>query len=184
MPESCVYVYVYVMLLQQVPAGAQLSAYSSLLQHARHFIKQRRRDIQARQQAVMAAQADWRAVLSAMEEQQRLQLQQQQQQDDAGGGGAVGSELSQAVQQLRQLKGVLQEQIRGLNEETQQVKSLKARVSRGSCCSWCWAVGGPVLLLLLYHMSMVHERSSECMGTWCSAVQGIVWRLLLVRGCA
>ena len=73
----------------------------------------------------MAAQTDWKAVLAAMEEQQRLQQVS---------GVAVPPELSQAVQQLRQLKGVLQDQIHSLNDETQQVKSLKARVSGVCAC--------------------------------------------------
>jgi DNA repair exonuclease SbcCD ATPase subunit len=104
----------------QAPTSAQLSAYTSLLQQAKQVVKQRRRDIQQRQEAVLAAQADWRAVLSAMEEEQQLH---------AAAGKPVPPELGQAVQQLRQLKGVLQDQIHSLNEETQQVKALKARVS-------------------------------------------------------
>jgi len=107
-------------VLLQVPGSPQLSAYNSLLQHAKAFIKERRRDIQQRQEAIMSAQADWKLVLAAMEEQQRIQ---------AASGAAVPSELGQAVQQLRQLKGVLQEQIHQLNDETQQIKTLKARVS-------------------------------------------------------
>lgn len=68
----------------------------------------------------MAAQTDWKAVLSAMEEQQRAY---------EALGSPVPAELGQAVRQLRQLKGVLQDQIHQLNDETQQVKGLKARVS-------------------------------------------------------
>lgn len=101
-------------------AGPGLASYHGLLQHARAFVKQRRRDIQSRQEAVLAAQADWRAVLSAMEEQQRQMMQ-------AGSGPSL--ELNQALVQLRQLKGALQQQIHQLNEETRQVKALKAHVS-------------------------------------------------------
>lgn len=100
----------------------QLAAYTSLLQTAKQFIKQRRREVQQRQEAVMAAQADWKTVLAAMEEQQQLHL---------ASGAAVPAELVQALQQLKQLKGVLQDQIHTLNDETQQVKGLRARVSLG-----------------------------------------------------
>lgn len=102
--------------------STQLAAYASLLQTAKQFIKQRRREVQQRQEAVMAAQADWKTVLAAMEEQQQLHL---------ASGAAVPAELVQALQQLKQLKGVLQDQIHTLNDETQQVKGLKARVSCG-----------------------------------------------------
>lgn len=104
----------------QVPGSPQLAAYTTLLQQAKQFIKQRRREILQRQEAVVAAQTDWKAVLSAMEEQQQAHH---------ASGTAVPAELAQAVQQLRQLKGVLEDQIHQLNTETQQVKGLKARVS-------------------------------------------------------
>lgn len=95
-------------------------------------MKQRRRDIQTRQEAVMAAQADWKAVLAAMEEQQELHQ---------AAGTPPPAELAQAVQQLRQLKGVLQDQIHGLNDETQQVKGLKARVSGEAAREAGWRTG-------------------------------------------
>jgi hypothetical protein len=123
------------LLVLQVPGSAQLAAYTTLLHQAKQFIKQRRRDILQRQEAVMAAQADWRAMLAAMEEQQQAHQ---------AAGTAAPAELLQAVQQLRQLKVVLQDQIHQLNNETQQVKGLKARVRQavpsawlpaGTCCS-------------------------------------------------
>lgn len=114
----------------QVPGSAQLAAYTTLLHQAKQFIKQRRRDILQRQEAVMAAQADWKAVLAAMEEQQQAHQ---------AAGTAAPAELAQAVQQLRQLKVVLQDQIHQLNDETQQVKGLKARVRHADPCgSGCW----------------------------------------------
>lgn len=103
-----------------MPSSPQLAACTTLLQQAKQFIKQRRRDILQRQDAVVAAQTDWKAVLSAMEQQQRAYQ---------AVGSPVPAELGQAVRQLRQLKGVLQDQIHQLNDETQQVKGLKARVS-------------------------------------------------------
>lgn len=124
-----------------MPSAAQLAAYSALLHQAKAFVKQRRRDIQQRQEAVMAAQADWRAVLGALEEQQaQLQAGSAGGEGAAAGGGGVPPELAQAVQQLRQLKGVLQDQIHALNEETQQIKGLKARVRR-RVLGWGWLSG-------------------------------------------
>lgn len=84
---------------------------------AKQFIKQRRRELQQQQASVLAAQAEWKAALQATE---------QQESEDAG--------TAHAVQQLRQLKTVLQEQIHSLNDDTRRLKALKAQV-RG-CESW------------------------------------------------
>lgn len=100
----------YVQQLQE-RSNPQLRAYSGLLLHAKQFIKQRRRDIQQRQASVLAAQSEWKAAVSATEQQ-----------------ASVDGDDGEAVQQLRQLKGVLQEQIHSLNDETRQLKALKAQV--------------------------------------------------------
>jgi hypothetical protein len=109
-------IFLLVLLLQADTADAQLPVFTRLLQDAKQFVRQRRREIQQQQAAVLAAQADWKAALASMEQ------RRQQQGEDANS--------DQAVQQLRQLKQVLQEQIHQLNEETRKVKALKQQVQQ------------------------------------------------------
>lgn len=66
-------------------------------------------------------------MLSVMEEQQQLQQQL---------GQSVPKELMKGLQQLRQLKGVLQDQIHQVNDETQQVKGLKPLVRVATTRLW------------------------------------------------
>jgi len=102
-----------------------LIAYTSLLQQAKRFIKQRRQDLQLRQSAAVTAQQDWKAALAATEE-------QRQQQQEAGHEPVDSSETAAAVEQLRHLKHVLQGQIHQLNEETRELKALKTQVPPAS----------------------------------------------------
>lgn len=91
----------------------QARAYSGLLQHAKQFVRQRRRELQQRQASVLTAQADWKTALAVTEQQ-----------------ASEDSQGDEAVQRLRQSKFILQEQIHSLNDETRQLKTLKAQVGR------------------------------------------------------
>jgi len=113
---------------QDVPSQ-QLIAYTSLLQKAKRFIKQRRHELQLRQSAAVTAQQDWKAALTVTEQ------QQQQRQQEAGHEPVDSAETTAAVEQLRHLKHVLQSQIHQLNQETRELKALKTQVSPAS--QWC-----------------------------------------------
>eukprot|EP00879_Flechtneria_rotunda_P019310 GHRR01020280.1.p1 GENE.GHRR01020280.1~~GHRR01020280.1.p1 ORF type:complete len:1326 (+),score=682.05 GHRR01020280.1:480-4457(+) len=96
---------------RKASSSPKVQAYNRLLQQAKQFVKQKRRDIQQRQSNVIAAQADWKHALAAAGEQPQPH----------GNSG-------QTMEQLRQLKHALQDQVHVLNGETHQLKAMKGQV--------------------------------------------------------
>lgn len=109
-----------------------LQRYSVLLAKARAFLQQQRRFVRERQEAILAAQAQWRADHEAYEQRRGA--------SGSGGGNGAGAGPglpwegegdSAAAAQLRRVKGVLQQQVHELNDETRRLKSLKKQVRLG-----------------------------------------------------
>jgi hypothetical protein len=99
---------------------ADLTRYGALLAKARAFLQQQRRFVRERQEAILGAQAQWRADHEALEARRA---------SGSSGGGGDG-DASAVAAQLRRVKGVLQQQVHELNEETRRLKALKAQVGR------------------------------------------------------
>lgn len=118
---------------------ADLQRYASLLSRARAFMQQQRHFVRKRQDAILAAQAQWRSDHDTLDRRRAASAEGAAAaggagaDEGAGAGGAPGAPVSAA--QLRRVKGVLQQQVQELNGETRRLKTLKAQVGLRGCPS-------------------------------------------------